>query len=317
MRLAFCGTPGFAIPQLEALLSDKFFEVVQVVTQPDRPSGRGQKLQPSPVKVFSQKAGLPVLSPENINSPESIESLKQLNLDAIVVVAFGQILRKDFLNLCPNKCVNLHGSLLPRWRGAAPIQRALMEGDRESGVSLQVIVAKLDAGPVIGERPLTLPIDMNALELHDQLSQLGASLFLDDFKRFLKGEITPKAQDESQVTYAHKISKDETKIDWSWPAARIHNQVRGLFMGPQAWSSLDGLNYKIHRTEVVIGVVSCTGSRQPGEVLAVEKDFFIVGTGENSLKVSLLQPESKKKMSAEEFLRGYSLKKGAVFGAES
>jgi methionyl-tRNA formyltransferase len=309
MRIAFCGTPAFAIPQLEALLSDKYFEIVQVVTQPDRPSGRGQKLQMSAVKVFANSQNLPVLSPENINSPDSIETLKKLNLDAIVVVAFGQILKKDFLDLCPNRCVNLHGSLLPRWRGAAPIQRSLMAGDKVSGVSLQVIVAKLDAGAVIGEAALDLPENMNALELHDELSKSGARLFLNDFKNFLENKITPTPQDETLVTYAHKISKEETKIDWTWSATRIHNQVRGLFMGPQAWSPLHGVNYKIHRTSLD------ERSGPPGEVLAIEKDFFIVGTGEKSLKVWLLQPESKKKMSVEEFLRGFSLKKGAAFGA--
>jgi methionyl-tRNA formyltransferase len=309
MRLSFCGTPAFAIPQLEALHSDQFFEVVQVVTQPDRPSGRGQKLQPSPVKVFAQERGLPVISPENINSPDVIAHLKSLNLDAIVVVAFGQILKKDFLNLCPQKCVNLHGSLLPRWRGAAPIQRSLMEGDKFSGVSLQVVVSKLDAGPVIGEVQVDLPSTTNALELHDELSKAGERLFLNEFKEFLRGNITPKIQDETKVTYAHKISKDETQINWQWPAEKIHNRVRGLFMGPQAWTKLDGKTYKIHRTRVF------ERSGPPGEILEVQKEFFVVAGGEKSVKIEIIQPESKKKMPVEEFLKGFPLQKGAVFEA--
>lgn len=308
VSLGFCGTPAFAIPQLEALLSDPFFEVVQVVTQPDRPAGRGHKLQPSPVKVFAESKGIPVISPENINAPDVISHLQGLNLEAIVVVAFGQILKKDFLSLCPQKCVNLHGSLLPRWRGAAPIQRSLMEGDSGSGVSLQVVVPKLDAGPVIGEVAIPLPKDMNALELHDALALAGKKLFLNDFKKFLKGEVEPQVQNESLVTYAHKISKDETKINWSWPAEKIHNHVRGLYTGPQAWTTLASKAHKIHKTRVhPRGGVA-------GEVLDIQSDFFIVGTGLNSLEIWEIQPESKKKMPSSEFLRGFPLKKGDSLG---
>lgn len=309
MRLSFCGTPAFAIPQLQALLSDPFFEVVQVVTQPDRPAGRGHKMQPSALKVFAQERGLPVMSPENINSPESIEALKKLNLDTIVVVAFGQILKKDFLNLCPQKIVNLHGSVLPRWRGAAPIQRALMAGDKTSGVSLQVVVAKLDAGPVIGEVQVNVPVEMNAMELHDVLAMGGAELFLNQFKAFLKGEITPKVQDESLVTYAHKISKEETKINWDWTAEKVHNHVRGLFMGPQAWTVYDGKNYKIHQTRL------CPLTGPAGQVLTVGKNYFVVACGDQSVEVCMLQPESKKKLTTEEFLKGFPLQKGVFFGA--
>ena len=212
-RLLFCGTPEFAVPTLETLSQHPEFKVVQVLSQPDRPAGRGYQLQASAVKKKALELGLSVLTPQNINSPDTIEFLKTLNLDAIVVVAYGQILKKAFLELCPQKCVNLHGSCLPRWRGAAPIQRAVMAGDTESGVSLQVIVQKLDAGPVIGERKIKVDTKINSLELHNQLQNLGVDLFKKEFIDFLNNKISPVPQNEALVTYAEKIQKQEATID--------------------------------------------------------------------------------------------------------
>lgn len=309
-KLLFCGTPTFAIPSLRALVNDKDIEIGLVLTQPDRPAGRGQKLQPSPVKVFAQKNGLTVLSPESVNASEFIEKLKRENFAACVVVAFGQILKQPFLDLFPKRCVNLHGSLLPRWRGAAPIQRALMAGDHISGVCLQVVVKKLDAGAVIGERAVELKDEMSALTLHDRLSELGASLFAEEFKGYLKGEIKPIEQNESQVTYAHKISKDETRINWKQRAQDIHNQIRGLAMGPFAWTRRNGKTYKIHQAKVHYDI---TGA--PGEVLEAQKDRLVVACGQSSLSILEIQPESKKKMPVSEFLKGSPLSKGDTFEA--
>jgi methionyl-tRNA formyltransferase len=308
-RILFCGTPTFAIPSLKALSEDPFFKVEMVATQPDRPAGRGHKLQPSPVKVFAEQKNIPVITPENISAPEVVKQISDLDLDACVVVAYGQILRRDFLNLFPQKCVNLHGSLLPLWRGAAPIQRSLMAGDKETGVSLQVVVSKLDAGAVIGERRFEVPENMNALESHDRMSALGVELFQNEFKAFLEGKITPRIQDESLVTYAHKIAKDETRIDWLRPASELHNFVRGLYMGPQAHTSVQGKNLKIYKTSVS----ALTGV--PGEVVQLEKSIFSVACGSGSLDIHELQPESKKRLSAEEFLRGFPLRRGESFGS--
>ncbi len=312
-RILFCGTPEFAVPSLEAV--SKIGEVVHVLSQPDRPAGRGHKLQASPVKRKAIELGLPVSTPENINAPENIEFLKTLKLDAIVVVAYGQILKQPFLDLCPDRCVNLHGSCLPRWRGAAPIQRALMAGDKESGVSLQVIVKKLDAGPVIGERRLKLDSQMNALELHNQLQILGVELFQKDFLTFLSGTLTPQLQDESLVTYAEKIQKSEAVIDWTWSAEKIHNLVRGLALGPSAMTTLNGQGYKIHQTRVVAAnKIEPTKRAAPGTVVAVASDCFSVACGADVLEIWQIQPESKKRLSSEEFLRGFSLAIGEKFG---
>lgn len=306
-RILFCGTPEFAIPSLQALAQDPDFEVAHVISQPDRPAGRGYKLQASPVKAEALKLNIPVSTPENINAPEVVSELAQMKFDAIVVVAYGQILKKAFLELCPDRCVNLHGSLLPRWRGAAPIQRSLMAGDKVSGVSLQVIVRKLDAGPVIGERSLALPASMNAFDLHHQLSKDGALLFVHDFKEFLHGKISPQPQDESKVTYAEKISKEETRMDWSKSAEEIHNHVRGLAMGPQAWSTCAGTSYKIHRSRVQ------EGRGESGVVLDVSKSRLLVACGDQAVEILEIQPESKKRLPIEEFLKGTSLKPGDRF----
>jgi methionyl-tRNA formyltransferase len=307
-RVLFCGTPEFAVPSLEAV--NKITKVVHVLSQPDRPAGRGHKLQASPVKRKALDLGLDVSTPENINAPENIEFLKTLKIDAIVVVAYGQILKQPFLDLCADRCVNLHGSCLPRWRGAAPIQRALMAGDMESGVSLQVIVKKLDAGPVIGERRIKLDAQINAVELHNQLQTLGVELFQKEFLAFLEGTLQPQAQDESLVTYAEKIQKSEALIDWSWSAENIHNLVRGLALGPSAMTTFQGQFYKIHKTRVA----KSSSISTPGTVTSVKADHFTVACGSGSVEIWQIQPESKKRLSSEEFLRGFSLTLGGTFG---
>ncbi len=317
-RVLFCGTPSFAVPALETLSKMSDIKIVQVLSQPDRPSGRGHKLQGSAVKQKAIALQIPVSTPENVNSLENIEFLKTLALDAIVVVAYGQILKQPFLDLCSQKCVNLHGSCLPRWRGAAPIQRAVMAGDAESGVSLQVIVKKLDAGPVIGERILKLNNEINSLQLHDELQVLGGELFTNEFLGFLNGEIEPRLQDESKVTYAAKIEKAEAQIEWSWPAVKIHNLVRGLAMGPHATAIFKGANYKIHQTRVN-DFSSDQNSSQTwqsnshGKILTVAKDHIVVACGVGALEIWQLQPESKKRMSVEEFLRGFQFSPGERF----
>ncbi len=308
LRVLFCGTPEFAVPSLQSLIDDADYEVVQVATQPDRPAGRGHKLQASPIKQLALQKNIPVITPENISAPDVVEHLSQLKLDVCIVVAYGQILRKNFLNLFAQKCVNLHGSLLPRWRGAAPLQRAVMMGDTETGVCLQVVVSKLDAGAIIGERKIAISDVMNALEVHDQLSILGAELLKNELKAYMNNLLAPQIQDEALVTYAHKITKEEALIDWRRPASEIHNLVRGLAMGPYAYGTLHEKSIKFHKTSV------SDLSGAPGEVVRVEKTFFSVACGRGSLDIHELQPESKKRLSSEEFLRGFSLRRGECFG---
>ena len=309
--IAFCGTPNFAVPALESLIEDSDFNIELVLTQPDRPSGRGKKLKPSPVKVFAQEHSLEVITPEKVSEESILNLIKEKKLDAAVVVAYGQILPQTFLDSFQKGCVNIHSSLLPRWRGAAPMQRALMEGDEVTGVSLQKIVKKLDAGDIIGERVFPLTQEMGAKELYDQLSHLGAELIVNEFKQFLEDKIDLKVQDESQVTYAKKIMKEEGLIDWSLSALQIHNKIRGLNMGgPFGYSQFREKQIKLHSSRPY----EEDHSSQPGDVVEVRKDSFFVACGEGLLELYQVQPESKAKMLAGDFIRGYHLQKGDRFG---
>ncbi len=311
IRTVFLGTPDIAKTCLEAMLKDPHFEIVGVVTQPDRPAGRKMQLQPSPVKQVALAAGLPVLSPENINTPEITAQIAAFKAETAVVVAFGQILKKAFLALYPDKVVNVHASVLPRWRGAAPIQRAIMAGDPETGVCLQVMVKKLDAGAVLGTRRFALTPEMSAIDSYKLCEELGAKLLEVDLMDYLRGNLTPVPQDESQVTYAHKIDKKESEIDWSKSAADIHNQVRGLTMGPVAQTRSGGKILKIHKTRIA----ALSGSTiEPGKALKSADKTLIVQCGAGSLELLEVQPESRAKMSIVDYLRGYPVKLGDKFG---
>jgi len=294
------------------MIKDPHFEVVAVVTQPDRPAGRKMQLQPSPVKALVQPLGIPVLSPESINTPEVMRQLEEFRAEVAVVVAFGQILKQPFLDLFPQKVVNVHASILPRWRGAAPIQRALMEGDKETGVCLQVMVRKLDAGPVLGERRFALTDDMNAFDSYKLCEELGAQLINVDLMDYLRGNLTPLPQDESQVTYAKKIEKAEAQIDWSKDAAAVHNHIRGLAMGPVAYTLSKGKMLKIRKTRVD---AKHSASLRPGQVLEVTEKSLLVQCGKGSLELLVVQPESRSTIEIGEYLRGYPMKAGDSFSA--
>jgi methionyl-tRNA formyltransferase len=307
VRILFLGTPEFAVASLQRLIDDEHFEIVGVVTQPDRPAGRKMQLKASPVKELALKHGLKVFSPETVNTEEFRNEIAALRAESAAVVAFGQILGQKFLDLFPKKAVNVHGSLLPLWRGAAPIQRSVMAGDIETGVSLQIVVRKLDAGPVLGERRMPLPIDMNAMELHDHLKVMGADLLHVEYFDYLRGNLTAKEQDETKVTHAAKIEKSEAKIDWSWPAGQVHNKIRGLQMGPYAYATgLHGeATLKIHKSRVsekrapgLPGDVLFTGENTKGEIV------IRVACGHGAIDILEVQPESRGRMSVAEFVRG-------------
>lgn len=318
IRTLFLGTPEIARYCLEAMIKDPHFEIVGVVTQPDRPAGRKLQLQPSPVKELVQPIGIPILTPENINTPEVLAEIESLRAEVAVVVAFGQILKKKFLNLFPAKVVNVHASILPRWRGAAPIQRALMNGDQETGVCLQVMVRKLDAGPLLGARKFQLTPDMNAFDSYDLCQKLGAQLLEVDLMDYLRGNLSPIPQDDSQVTYAHKIDKAESEIDWSKSAESIHNLVRGLAMGPVAQTRRDGKILKIHKTRVSASSAAtqlAIGRAIEASVGGPEKSL-IVQCGQGSLELLEVQPESRAKMPIKEYLRGYPVQPGDSFGVQ-
>lgn len=309
------GTPDFARTALESLFAEEHFEIVGVVTQPDRPAGRKMKLTPSPVKEFAQEKGLPVFSPETVNTPEFRAEIEKLGAESAVVVAFGQLLGDAFLALFPKGAVNVHGSLLPKWRGAAPIQRSLMAGDQETGVALQMIVKKLDAGAVLGVRKVPLSEDDTAANIYPLLAKLGCELLATEYMDYLRGHLTPIAQDESQVTIAPKIKKSEAAIDWSKPASEIVNLVRGLALGPVPHArSSSGATFKIHRAKLASRPSdSTTVKKTPGAVLEIDSDSFVVAAGDGKgVRVMEVQPESRAKMAVRDFLKGYPIAVGEV-----
>lgn len=307
VRVVFLGTPDIASYCLQSLIQDEHFNVVGVLTQPDRAAGRNLKLQASEVKKVAEAHKLPVLTPEKVKGPQVIEEIQSWKAEAAVVVAYGQILPDDFLNLFPRRVVNVHASLLPRWRGAAPIQRAIMEGDPETGVSLQVLVKKLDAGDVLGIRKLSLNNNLDALEILEQMKPLAANLLTVEFMDYLRGNLTPSPQDESQVTYAHKIEKSESAINWKLPAAAIHNRIRGLKMGPGSFTKTPSHKLKLHQVEVG------TGQGNPGEVLEVKDGGIKVACGEGTLLLLEVQPESRSRMPVKEYLKGNKVSVGEIW----
>lgn len=308
IRTVFFGTPEFAKYCLEGLIRDDHFEIVGVVTQPDRPAGRKLQLQPSPVKALVEPLGIPLIAAEQASHSDVVAEIASWRGEAAVVVAFGQILRQGILDLFPRKIVNVHASLLPRWRGAAPIQRALMAGDRETGVCLQVLVPKLDAGDVLGSRRIEITDAMDAKSLHDALMPLALELLRVDLMDYLRGNLTAKPQDESRVTYAHKIDKKEASIDWTKPALAVFNHIRGLALGPGAVCRRGSASLKVHRTKV-----DPHGKGSPGKVVRVDADCFTVACGEQALQVWEVQPESRARMSAQEYLKGYPVALGDQF----
>jgi methionyl-tRNA formyltransferase len=292
------------------MIKDEHFEVVGVVTQPDRPSGRKLQLTPSPVKALISPLGIPVISPESVNTPESLATIAEWRAEVAVVVAYGQILSQKFLDLFPQRVVNIHASLLPRWRGAAPVQRALMAGDAESGVSLQIVVRKMDAGPILGIRRIPLLDSVTAIDLFSQVSSRGSELIAVELMDYLRGNLSPTPQDEAQITMAPKIDKAEAIIDWQKPAVEIHNLIRGLAAGPVALTSRDGKIVKIHRSQIA----QFEGGGTPGELVFGSSGLHVV-CGQGVLEILKLQPESRASISASEYLRGYPVQQGDFFGA--
>lgn len=308
VRIVFMGTPEFAAVSLRRLLEDEHYEIVGVVTQPDRPAGRKLQLTPSAVKLVAQEHGLPVLTPESLKKDSAcVETIRSWRAEVGVVVAFGQILTQEFLDMFNFGCVNVHGSLLPLWRGAAPIQRSIEAGDIETGVALQKMVKKLDAGDVLGIRKIKTG-DMNSLELHDQLAILGADLLHIELMDYIRGNLSGVPQDESQVSFAKKIEKSESILSWSEPAEKLHNKVRAFVWGPGTHFQWGGKKYKVHRTRVIAG----DSKSAPGIVSKVSPSELVVQTGKGCLELLELQPESRNRMSAQDFLKSHPVKVGEV-----
>ncbi len=305
-KVAFLGTPDFAVPCLQKLIEDAHFDVVGVVTQPDRPAGRHMKLQASPIKTLALQNNIPVITPDKLRDPKALDEIRAWQPEVAVVVAFGQILTREFLDFFGGRVVNVHASLLPRWRGAAPIQRSITEGDKETGVSLQVVVQKLDAGPVLGIRKCPIEPDLRAPELYDRLKLMGPELLEAEFADWLRGHLPATDQDEDRVTVAPKIRKDEGLIDWNKPVEKIYNEFRGLYGWPGSWTLRGGKQLKIKDCKPLVGA----SGDGPGKVVAVGENYFRVACAKGQLEVTAVQPESKSVMNVSEYLKGYPVKKG-------
>lgn len=311
VRVCFLGTPEFAVTSLKALLADDHYEVVGVVSQPDRPAGRKLQLTPSPVKKIALEHNLKVLTPESLRrDPAAVEEIKSWGAEVGVVVAFGQILTEEFMASFRYGCVNVHGSILPQWRGAAPIQRAIEAGDTEGGVTLQKMVKKLDAGDIIGIRRLPIPETMNALQLHDELAVLGADLLHVELMDYIRGNLVPVPQDESLVTVAKKIDKAESLIQWTDSARAINGKIRGFVYGPGTFTLFQGKKVKLHRAQVS----EEDSTAAPGTVVAISSEHISVVCGQGLLKIFELQPESRNRQAADVFSQSHQLKVGDVFG---
>ena len=312
MRAVFFGTSEFAVPALRALMASSI-ELAAVFTQPDRPAGRGRKLTPPPVKTCALEAGVPVLQPERIRSTD----VAVFRPDVGVVAAYGQILSRKLLKVPRLGLLNLHPSLLPRWRGAAPIQRALLEGDPETGVCVIRVAPELDAGPVLARRSLPIGPRDTSGALHDKLAALGAEQMVATLLVLESEEVTEEPQDESLVTYAEKIQKEEAKLDWNLPASRLDRLIRGLNPWPVAetmWPDIMSGPVRIWRAWPVPEESGGAAGEILGLVKSPEGEGIRVATGKGELVILEIQPPGKKKMDAEAFARGYPCRPGLVLG---
>lgn len=308
LRIIFMGTPDFAVPTLTEIIGQGH-EVMAVYTQPPRPAGRGMADRPSPVHRLAERFGIPVFTPKSLRSAEEQERFASIGADVAVVVAYGLILPQAVLDAPSLGAFNLHGSLLPRWRGAAPIQRAVMAGDAETGVMVMRMEAGLDTGPVaMGER-IPIDADMTTGMLHDRLATLGADLMVRALGALERGSLTLTPQPDEGVTYAAKIDKAETPIDWTRPAAEVHNHIRGLSPFPGAWTEFP-IGGKAERVKVLRSTMG-GGSGAPGTLL---DDRLTIACGGGAIRLTELQRAGGKPLEADAFLRGVALPKGAVIG---
>ena len=301
IRIIFMGTPDFSVPALEALASQPNIEIPLVVTQPDRPKGRGKKLAPSPVKARALELGLDVFQPEKLNGPENAARLKELAPDFFVVVAFGQILSQEILDIPKRYPINIHASLLPRYRGAAPIQAAVMNMDKETGVTTMVMARGMDTGDMLLKAQTPIDPDETAQDLHDRLAAMGADLIVETLRQIEQGGLSPEPQDEAKATYVSMLKKTDGGIDWSRSADQIRAHVNAMTPWPGAFSDLDGKRLKIFRARP-----EQTPSRDhaPGQIISCGDEGIRVAAADRTLLITELMGNSGKRMAAGAFLRG-------------
>lgn len=302
------GTPDFAVPVLQGLIDAKEHEVTAVVTQPDKARGRSGKLVFTPVKEVAVKNEVPVYTPKRVKEPEFVDQLRQIPCDVIVVVAFGQLLSKEILDYPKYGCINVHASLLPRWRGAAPMQWAILEGDTHTGITTMQMDVGLDTGDILLTTEVAIAPEETGESLFDKMAPLGSDLLLQTLEEVSAGKLKPIAQKDEDSTYAGMLKKEMGKLDFSWDAVKLERYVRGLNSWPSAFTGFRGKTLKIWKAQVL---EEETGEK-PGTVTRVEKDSFTVQTGKGCLKLLEVQLEGKKRMDASSFLRGIQIEKGDV-----
>lgn len=318
MRVVFMGTPDFSVGALESLI-EAGHQVAAVVTQPDKPKGRGKEVQMTPVKMCAQKHGIPVFQPVKIREPEAVETLRGYQADIFVVAAFGQILTEEILGMPRYGCVNIHASLLPKYRGAGPIQWAIINGEKITGVTIMQMDKGIDTGDMLLKTEVPIACDETADTLHDKLAAAGARLIVEALAKIEAGDVTPVRQNDADSCYAKMLHKSMGKIDWQMEAEKLDCLIRGLISWPGASTVYRGKNLKIWQEEVASAEEMATGagfmdSATPGTVIRVDRDAFYVQTGQGVLKILAVQPEGKKRMAVKDFLLGYPVKPGDIFG---
>ncbi len=307
MRTVYLGTPDFAVVPLQKMI-EAGCPPVAVFSQPDRPRGRGHQLQPTPVKQAAQAAGIPVYQPASINSPEALAQLQALQPELLVVVAYGQILRRALLDLPPRGIINVHASLLPAYRGAAPIHWAIINGEQQTGVTIMFIEQGLDCGDMILKEAVEIGADENTGALHDRLAELGGKLLLSALELFAQGPVTGEKQDESCTSYAPMLTKEDEHLCWAQPALQLHNRIRGMNPFPGVFAMYHGKRLKIKAA--CLSSLSRPAEALPGQIVAVERERITLATAEGSLSLLVVQPEGKGPMSAGDFARGYGVQLG-------
>ncbi len=314
MRIIFMGTPEFAVPVLESLINSRH-EVVAAVTQPDRPKGRGKNMQFSPVKECALAHNIPVMQPVNVSVPEVIDELRAYEPELIVVVAFGQFVTKKIREMPKYGCINVHASLLPKYRGAGPIQWAVINGEKESGVTTMYMCREIDKGDMLLKDTVTLDPKETGDSLHDKLSMMGGPLLLKTIDQLEDGSAVRIPQCEEESTYAPKLEKTMGNIDWTMDADRIERLVRGLNSWPGTFTKIHGKTVKIWDCDVVRQetLTENQAAAKPGTVIVSEKDQLIVKAGNGALSLRMLQPEGKKNMTVDAYLRGYPIAQGELF----
>lgn len=312
MKIVYMGTPDFAVGALEALIRAGH-QITAVVTQPDRPKGRGKELQMSPVKQCALKYDIPIFQPVKIKEQEEVSKLQSFEADIFIVAAFGQILSEEILTMPRFGCINIHASLLPKYRGAGPIQRVILEGEKETGITIMQMDKGIDTGDILLQSAFPIDSKETGDSLHDKLAEEGARLIVEALEKIEAGEITPRKQKEEEASYAGMLQKSMGKIDWNKDAAQIERMVRGLNSWPSAYTTYRGKTLKIWDSDISENETALEEA-VPGVVTAVKKDAIYVRTGDKELRITELQLEGKKRMAVKDFLLGYQIKTGEVLG---